>query len=268
MAANQPGKDGDAREVRGTHTFPTLIAHRGNAREFPENSIASLRSAIELGLDFIAFDVQLAADEVPVVIHDDTLVRTAGRPESVFDLTARELTRIEAAERTRFEDRFSDIRIPSLEQATELLAAHTEVTAFVQLRRSSLKQFGTATMVSKVMETLRPVRDQCVLISADLPAMQACRRAGAIAVGWMLDEYDEHSRLKYEALRPDYLFCDQYILPRQATRLWRGPWHWVVHEVDQVADALALADRGVAFVQTMAVRSLLRGLAAVDHRGS
>jgi glycerophosphoryl diester phosphodiesterase len=265
MAANHVGNDGDARDVRGRHTFPTLIAHRGNAREFPENSIASLRSAIELGLDFIAFDVQLASDEVPVVIHDDTLMRTAGRPECVFDLTARELTRIEAAERARFDDRFSDIRIPSLEQVTELLAAHTHVTAFVQLRRSSLKQFGAATVVQKVMESLKPVREQCVLISVDLAAMQSCRRAGAIAVGWMLDEYDEHARLKYEALRPDYLFCDQRILPRNASRLWRGPWHWAVYEVDQVADALALKDRGVAFIQSAAVRSLLRGLAAVDQ---
>jgi glycerophosphoryl diester phosphodiesterase len=262
MVANHPVDDGNARDVRGKHTFPTLIAHRGNAGEFPENSIASLRSAIELGLDFVEFDVQLSSDAVPVVINDASLTRTAGRPESVFDLTAQELQSIEAAERTRFEDRFSDIRIPSLEQMTELLAAHSDVTAFVELKRASLKQFGAATVVSKVMDTLRPVRDQCVLISVDLPAMQACRRAGAIAVGWVLDEYDEHSRLKYEALRPDYLFCDQRMLPSNQSRLWRGPWHWAVYEVEQVADALALAERGVAFIQTMAVRSLLRGLRA------
>lgn len=263
MAANHVANDGNARDVRGTHTFPTLIAHRGNAHEFPENSIASLRSAIELGVDFVEFDVQLSSDEVPVVIHDDTLVRTAGRPESVFELSARELKRTEAAERTRFADRFSDIRIPTLEQATELLAAHEHVTAFVELRRASLKQFGTGLVVAKVMEVLRPVRDQCVLISTDLAAMQSCRRAGAVAVGWVLDEYDDHSRLKYEALRPDYLFCDQRLLPRGSERLWRGPWHWALYEVDQVADAVALAERGVAFIQTMSVRSLLRGLAAI-----
>lgn len=268
MAANHVGNDGEARDVRGKHSFPTLIAHRGNAREFPENSIASLRSAIELGIDFLEFDVQLAGDEVPVVINDETLTRTAGRPESVFELTGHELCKIEAAERTRFDDRFSDIRIPSLEQVTELLAAHTHVTAFVELKRASLLRFGTPTAVSKIMEVLRPVREQCVLISVDLPAMQFCRRSGAVAVGWVLDEYDEHSRLKYEALRPDYLFCDQRILPRNTAKLWRGPWHWAIYEIDQVADAMALAERGVAFVQTMAARSLLRGLSAVEQTGA
>ncbi|MBS0614334.1 MAG: glycerophosphodiester phosphodiesterase [Proteobacteria bacterium] len=262
MSVKRETRDDGSGKARAARPFPTVIAHRGNAREFPENTIASLRSAIQIGIDFLAFDVQLAGDEVPVVIHDESLVRTAGLPKSVFELTGRELRRTEAAERARFEDRFSDIRIPTLEQCTELLAAHPEVTAFVALKRASLRQFGSAVVVSRVMETLRPVREQCVPISTDLPTMQACRRAGAIAVGWELDEYDEHSRLKYEALRPDYLFCERTQLPR-ADRLWRGPWHWAVSDVDQVADALALAERGAAFVQTMAVRPLLRGLSAL-----
>ena len=111
--------------------IPVIVAHRGNAREFPENTIASLRSAIELGARYVEFDVHLSADEVPIVIHDDNLVRTAGRPESVFELNADDLLKIEASERTRFDDRFSDICIPSLEQVTELLAAHPQVTAFI-----------------------------------------------------------------------------------------------------------------------------------------
>lgn len=248
---------------RTTPPFPNVIAHRGNAHEYPENTIASLRSAIELGIDFVQFDVQLAGDEIPVVIRDDSLVRTAGLPRSVFDMTAHELRRTEVTERSRFEDRFSDIRIPSLEQCTELLAAHPEVTAFVTLQRASLRQFSTPAVVSRVMDTLRPVREQCVPISADLPAVQACRQAGAIAVGWEIDEYDGHSQLKYEALRPDYLFCDRTRLPSLIQRLWRGPWHWAISAVDQVADALAWAERGAAFVQTMAVRPLLRGLSAL-----
>ena len=264
MAVNPAQGGGDARDVRSVRTFPTLIAHRGNAREFPENTIASLRSALELGLDFVQFDVQLSSDEVPFVFHDDTLVRTAGRPESVFEMSARELRQTEAAERSRFDDRFSDICIPSLEQATELLAAHPQVTAFVELRRASLRQFGTAIVVNRVMEVLRPVRDRCVLISTDLPAMHTCRHAGAVAVGWVLEEYDDRSRLKYEALRPDYLFCEQRRLAPSAGRLWRGPWHWVVFDIDTAADAQAVAGRGAAFVMTSAVRSLLRDLSRGD----
>lgn len=256
----RPESRDDSGTVGNAPPFPTLIAHRGNSHEFPENTIASLRSAIQIGIDFVAFDVQLASDEVPVLIHDESLVRTAGLPKSVFDLTGRELQRTEVSERERFDGRFSDICIPTLEQCSELLAAHPDVTAFVALQTASLRQFGTAVVVHRIMDALRPVRDQCVLVSADLPAMQASRRAGAIAVGWQIDEYDSHSQLKYEALRPDYLFCSRTILPLSVRRLWRGPWHWAISDVDQVADALDLADRGAAFVQTRAVRPMMRGL--------
>lgn len=254
-----------ARAVGAARRMPQLVAHRGNAREFPENTLASLRSAIELGLRHVEFDIQLSADEVPVVIHDDTLVRTAGRPESVFELDAADLLQIEASERTRFDDRFSDICIPSLEQVTELLAAHPRVTAFVEIKRASLQRFGSATVVSRVMEKLRPVRQQCVIVSFDLASVQAARQAGSASVGWVLDQYDERARSKYEALRPDYLFCNHLKLPRTAARLWRGPWRWVVYEIDTVADAMGLRERGVEFVETMAVRSLLHGLSAISH---
>ena len=96
--------------------------------------------------------------------------------------------------------------------------------------------------------------------------MQAARQAGAAAVGWVLDQYDERARSKYTALRPDYLFCNHLKLPRSTARLWRGPWRWVVYEIETVADAMRCCERGVEFVETMAVRSLLHGLQAISHR--
>jgi glycerophosphoryl diester phosphodiesterase len=248
------------RNPQQARRIPQLVAHRGNAREFPENTIASLRSAIELGASYVEFDVHLSADEVPVVIKDDSLIRTAGRPESVFELNARELLRIEATERSRFDDRFSDICIPSLEQVTELLAAHPHVTAFVDIQKESLRQFGGPTVVARVSERLKPVRQQCVVISFDLSAVHESRRTGASAVGWILDQYDDRSRMKYEAFKPDFLVCDLTKLPHTAAKLWRGPWAWVICEVEQAAEALALAARGVEFVQSTAVRSLMREL--------
>jgi len=248
------------RNQQQARRIPKLVAHRGNAREFPENTLAALRSAIELGALYVEFDVHLSADEVPIVIEDERLIRTAGRPESVFELSARELLQIEATERTRFDDRFSDIRIPSLEQVTELLAAHPKVTAFVDVKKESLRQFGCPTVIAKVTELLKPIRQQCVVISVDPTAVHESRRAGARGVGWILDQYDDRTRMKYEAFKPDYLVCERMKLPKTIARLWRGPWAWIIYGVDEAAEALALAARGVEFVQTMAVRSLMQDL--------
>ena len=66
--------------------------------------------------------------------------------------------------------------------------------------------------------------------------------------------------MKYEAFKPEYLVCDRMKLPNTVSRLWRGPWSWVVYGVEEVAEALALAARGVEYVQSMSVRSLAQAL--------
>src|SRR5688572_12411223 len=99
-----------------------LVAHRGNAHDYPENTLPALTSAISLGLRFVEFDVQLSADQVPIVIHDDTLSRTADKPDSIFDLPSAQLAATEANERTRLGERFHDVRIPLLSEVVDLLA--------------------------------------------------------------------------------------------------------------------------------------------------
>ena len=44
-----------------------LVAHRGNAHEYPENTLPAFESALALGLRCLELDVQLSADGVPVV---------------------------------------------------------------------------------------------------------------------------------------------------------------------------------------------------------
>jgi glycerophosphoryl diester phosphodiesterase len=249
-----------------SHRLIHLIAHRGNARDFPENTLPALQSAVELGVRFIEFDVQLAADGVPVVIHDHELARTTGLEGSVFDHSAQELATIEAAERARFEDRFAGVRIPLLGDVVEFLAGRREITAFVEIKRASLRRFGPEVVVPKVLEMLKPVRSRCVVISFDLPAVNMARQLGGGAIGWVLSDYDGHSRLKFEALKPEFLFCDHTRLPGNG-RLWRGPWRWAIYEVDTLELALSLAERGVDFIETMAVKPMIEAFRNSAVRG-
>src|SRR5699024_6001791 len=64
-------------------SLPRVIGHRGAALHAPENSLAGFDTAAELGARWVEFDVMLSADGVPVVHHDHTLERTAGRPDAV-----------------------------------------------------------------------------------------------------------------------------------------------------------------------------------------
>jgi glycerophosphoryl diester phosphodiesterase len=72
---------------------PTLrLAHRGDWRRAPENTIAAFLTALEVpGCDGLEFDVRAAAGGVPVVIHDETLDRVQGVAGRVASLTPEEL---------------------------------------------------------------------------------------------------------------------------------------------------------------------------------
>jgi glycerophosphoryl diester phosphodiesterase len=242
-----------------------LVAHRGNAREFPENTLPALTSAIELGVRFLEFDVQLSTDGVPMVIHDHELARTAGVAGCVHDMTAAELAQIPVGEPARFGDRFAAVRMPTLVQAMQLLVARPELTLFVEVKRASLNRFGHEQVMHRVCEVLRPWRAQCVVISFDLPAVHLARQSGAFNIGWVLPQYDEHARLKFEAVKPEFLFCDHEKLPAGNARLWRGPWRWALYEVETPELALSLAERGADFVETMAVRPMIEGFRALTR---
>ena len=251
------------------HRLTHLIAHRGNARDFPENTLPALESAVDLGVRFLEFDVQLSADRVPVVIHDHELARTTGTPGCVFDVRAAELARTEANEPGRFGGRHRGTRIPLLSEVVDFLAERHEITAFVEIKRASLRHFGHEMVVAKVLDALKPVRSRCVVISFDLPAVHMARQRDGQAIGWVLSEYDAHARLKYEAFKPEFLFVDHEKLPAHAPRLWRGPWRWAIYEVDDPGLALSLAERGADFIETMAVAPMIqafRDLAARDGK--
>ncbi|HEY4190099.1 MAG TPA: glycerophosphodiester phosphodiesterase family protein, partial [Candidatus Limnocylindrales bacterium] len=68
------------------------IAHRGDWRLAPENSLEALvLAAGSDGIDGVEFDVRLSRDDAPVLLHDETLARVQGREDAVRDLTAADL---------------------------------------------------------------------------------------------------------------------------------------------------------------------------------
>ncbi len=60
-----------------------------------------------------------------------------------------------------------------------------------------------------MLEAIKPAQQQCVVISFDLAAVFRARQIGGVPIGWVLSTTMQHSRLKYEALQPEFLFCDQ-----------------------------------------------------------
>ena len=71
-----------------------VIGHRGANKEALENSWSAFALAIEAGAERIEFDVQLSRDGQAVVMHDDHMLRTTGKPWRISEHTRAELATV------------------------------------------------------------------------------------------------------------------------------------------------------------------------------
>ena len=237
-------------------TCPILIAHRGYALRYPENTLIAIEAAVEAGAACVEFDVQMSGDGVPVLLHDAGLRRTGGVDGCVTELALARLQRVDVSERARLGSAFEDVRIPTLAETVALLAQWPHVVAFVEIKRASLRRFGPP-MTDRVIDDLRTILDRCVVISYDRDAALRAREHGAPAIGWVLDEWSDAARHQAEQATPDYLICEQSLLPAEPAALWSGPWQWVLYDADTAEVALQLAARGAQYVETGAIGELL-----------
>ncbi len=106
-------------EIRNPKSKNVLVVcHRGDWRNFPENSIPAIESVIEMGADVVELDIQLTKDSVLVLMHDGTIDRCTTGKGRVADLTYEELQKfyMKTAHGTRCS---LDLKVPTLREALE-----------------------------------------------------------------------------------------------------------------------------------------------------
>ncbi|MCU0789452.1 MAG: glycerophosphoryl diester phosphodiesterase membrane domain-containing protein [Nitratireductor sp.] len=94
-----------------------VIAHRGAAALRPENTLASVRKAVEDGADWVEVDVQETADGAVVVVHDSDFMKLAGNPLKVWQASEADLAAIDIG--SWFGPEYSGERTPTLRAVLE-----------------------------------------------------------------------------------------------------------------------------------------------------
>lgn len=236
-------------------SIPQLVAHRGFTAAYPENTLLAIRAAIEAGARYVEFDIQLSADQVPVLFHDRTMQRMCGCGGSVQDLPLAQLKTLSLHEFGKFGYKYVGNPITTLQELAAYLATQPQVTAFVELKRSSLQKFGIATVVARVLAELAPIKAQCVIISYNLDALQVVRAESDYRIGAVFDHWRERHSAQIRQLHPEFVFTDIEQLPRFG-KLCVGTSKLAVYECTDPQQALRVYRRGVDLVETFAIEPM------------
>jgi glycerophosphoryl diester phosphodiesterase len=98
--------------------YVTIVAHRGDWRSHPENSIPAFESCIEMGIDMIEIDVQRTKDGQLVLMHDRTVDRCTNGKGKIADMTYAEIQKLRL--RPQHSASVARNHIPTLEEVLNL----------------------------------------------------------------------------------------------------------------------------------------------------
>ena len=134
--------------------YARVLAHRGAGTLAPENTLAALRVGRERGYRAVEFDAVLAADGVPVLLHDETLERTTNGQGRVSEFTSQQLAALDAG--SWLAPQFAHEPVPTLHDALTLCRAQG---TWVNIEIKPVPGFEAATGEAVAQEAARCYAD-------------------------------------------------------------------------------------------------------------
>lgn len=115
------------------------IAHRGYSELAPENTLAAFEKAAEYGFDTVECDISWTKDNVPVLLHDETINRTARKENGAKLWFPRKCSKLTYEELLKYDfgsykgEEFKGTKIPTLSEALEC-ADENDLNLYLELK--------------------------------------------------------------------------------------------------------------------------------------
>lgn len=172
----------------GSHQNPVLIAaHRGASSSAPENTLAAFEKAVEMGADFIELDVAETKDGVLIILHDDSLERTAQLTANIWDVTYEETQELDAG--SWFDESYSGEKIPTLQEAIDICKGKIKMN--IEIKSTGHE---SADFVEQIVQTIRSnqLQEACIVTSFDYPMVQEIKELDpSIRTGVVLSKEEQ-----------------------------------------------------------------------------
>lgn len=239
------------------------FAHRGASGVCPENTMAAFREALALGATGIEIDVQLTADGHIVVIHDESLKRTAGLNKMVKDATLAEIKALDAG---GWKDpKFTNERVPALEELLELLK-DTDTILNIELKNTYVPYPGLEEAVIALVRNYG-MAERIVISSFNHYSLAKCKRlapeirTGILYMEGLYEPWAYAASIQADALHAyHFAVIPEWVAAAKAAGVVYHPW-----TVNDTAEMKRLLDAGVAGIITDYPDRLGALLAAEGH---
>jgi glycerophosphoryl diester phosphodiesterase len=237
--------------------YPRVLAHRGGGTVAPENTLAAIRVGRARGYRGIEFDAMLAADAVPVLIHDATLERTTNGRGEVDALSARELGRLDAG--SWHSPAFAGEPVPTLEEAVRDCRAH-DTWINIEIKPAPGAQVRTGDVVASATarlyaDLIRRGGDVAANIEPRVPLFSSFERESLLAArtaapdvprGLLLDRVPADWRDQLESLGCVGLHTNHEYLTSELAAAVKAAGYWLFcYTVNAPARARELLAWGV-----------------------
>lgn len=158
-----------------------ITAHRGGAWKAPENTISALQYTIDSGADYAEVDVQETKDGELILLHDDSLKRTAGVKKNVWDMTLKQIEKLDAG--ASFHKKFRGEKIPEFTEVLKFCKGRLDLN--IEIKYNG-KNKG---IVNKVVRAIKEnhFEDHCVVTSMNYQFLKQIKKiAPEIRTGYIM----------------------------------------------------------------------------------
>jgi glycerophosphoryl diester phosphodiesterase len=161
-----------------------ITAHRGASGQAPENTLASVRAAIEIGADYSEVDVHLTRDEELVLLHDDRVDRTTDGTGYIWDFDATETMKLDAG--SWFSAEYQNETIPTLSEVMQLVKP-SRMKLNIEVKFSSSQPSSVEKLIALIR--VNQFEPRCIITSFDQKTVaQVIRLAPGLKSGLILNQ--------------------------------------------------------------------------------
>lgn len=232
--------------MRQNFSIAKVIGHRGACGYAPENTLASMAMAHQLGVKWVEFDVMLTQDLQAIIIHDLTLDRTTNGRGKVAQTEFAKIAQLDAGQ--WFATEYAGEAVPTFEQLL-MYVANLNLSINVEIKPTPGSEVATAQQTVKLLQQywLKQPHSSLLISSASILALETVKAlAPELNLGYITDRWPADWQEILSHLKGVSLNINHRVLSAQKVQTVKQAGYRVLaYTVNDVKQALELFSWGV-----------------------